>query len=202
MTGESLFREVRASSRLPDAPTDERRYPGTVRVLDAADLSRIKGDTLADAIGRLPGVVLYNQSGNPFQPTLDMRGWNASPAPATIVLVDSVRVNEADLGQVNWQLIPLEAVERIEILPGPNTIYGKDALAGVIAIFTKRGGKRSSVSAGSAMGSYGRAEADASVRGAAGVFDYSVSGSHAREDGSRRGASSRMTAVNGSLGRR
>lgn len=202
LTGDALFREIRAAARLPDAPIDERRYPGAARILDAADLSRLGGDTVADALGRLPGVVLYNQSGNPFQPTLDLRGWNASPGPATIVLVDGVRVNEADLGQVNWQLIPLSSVERIEVLPGPNTIYGKDALAGVVAVFTKRGTAKTEATAAAGAGSYGRADADASVRGAAGGFDYAVFGSHAREDGYRRGASSRMTAVSGSLGRR
>ncbi|MEQ1919448.1 MAG: TonB-dependent receptor [Elusimicrobiota bacterium] len=201
LTEDALFKEVRAASRLPDAPTDERRYPGTVRVLDAADLRRLGGSTLADAIGHLPGVVLYNQSGNQFQPTLDLRGWNASPGPATTVLVDGVRVNEADLGQVNWQLIPIESVERVEVLPGPSTIYGKDALAGVIAIFTKRGTKTPEATASIGMGSYGRVESDASVRGQAGSLDYAVSGMHAREDGYRRGASSRLTGVSGSLGR-
>lgn len=202
LTEDALFREVRAASRLPDAPVDERRYPGTARVLDASDLRRLGGDTAADAIGRLPGVVLYNQSGNPFAPTLDLRGWNASPGPATIVLIDGVRVNEADLGQVNWQLIPIESIERVEVLPGPNTIYGKDALAGVVAIFTKRGTKKTEATASAGVGSYGRADTDASVRGMAGALDYAVSGSHAREDGYRRGASSRMTEIIGSLGRR
>ena len=98
LTGDSLFQEIRAASRLPDAPVDERRYPGTARVLDASDLRRLGGDTVADAIGRLPGVVLYNQAGNPFQPTLDLRGWNASPGPATIVLVDGVRFRQEDAG--------------------------------------------------------------------------------------------------------
>lgn len=185
--------------RLPDVPVDQNRYPGTARVIEASEL---RGDTLADAIGRLPGVVLYNQTGNPFSPTLDLRGWNAAPAPATIVLVDGVRVNEADLGQVNWQLIPLESVDRVEVLPGPNTIYGKDALGGVVAIFTKRGTKKTEATASAGVGSYGRVESDASVRGEAGGFDYSAGGAHAREDGYRRGASSRLTTINGSLGRR
>lgn len=202
LTEDSLFKEVRAASRLPDAPVDERRYPGAARILDAADLRRLGGDTLADAIGRLPGVVLYNQTGNPFAPTLDQRGWNATPVPATIVLVDGVRVNEADLGQVNWQLIPLESIERVEVLPGPNTIYGKDALAGVIAVFTKRGTKKTEATASAGVGSYGRVESDASVRGEAAGIDYSAGGAHAREDGYRRGASSRMTTLNGSIGRR
>jgi len=202
LTDDILFREVRAASRLPDAPVDERRYPGTVRAYDSADLRRLGGDTLADAIGRLPGVVLYNQTGNPFSPTLDMRGWNAAPGPATIVLVDGVRVNETDLGQVNWQLIPLDSVERVEVLPGPNTIYGKDALAGVVAIFTKRGTKKTEATATTGVGSYGRSDIGASVRGEAGGFDYAASGAHAQEDGYRRGATSRMTTVNGSLGRR
>lgn len=190
---------VLSAFRLPDVPVDQGRYPGTVRVVEGAEL---RGDTLADALGRLPGVVLYNQTGNRFQPTLDLRGWNASPGPATIVLVDGVRVNEADLGQVNWQLIPLASVERVEVLPGPNTIYGKDALAGVVAIFTKRGAKKTLTEASVGVGSYGRADADASARGEIGGFDYAAAGAHAREDGYRRGASSRMTSVNGSLGRK
>jgi len=185
--------------RLPDVPVDQNRYPGTARVIQGSEL---RGDTAADAIGRLPGVVLYNQTGNPFAPTLDLRGWNATPVPATIVLVDGVRVNEADLGQVNWQLLPLDSIERIEVLPGPNTIYGKDALAGVVAIFTKRGVKKTEATASAGIGSYGRAEADASVRGEASGFDYAVGGAHVREDGYRRGASSRMTTLNGSVGRR
>lgn len=190
---------VLSAFRLPDVPVDQARYPQTARVLEASEL---RGDTLADALGRLPGVVLYNQTGNPFMPTLDLRGWNASPGPATIVLVDGVRVNEADLGQVNWQLIPLESVERVELLPGPNAMYGKDALAGVVAVFTKRGTKKTEAEASAGVGSYGRADAAASVRGTAGGYDYAAFGSHAREDGYRRGASSRMTALSGSLGRR
>lgn len=202
LTAESLFRDIRAASRLPDAPADARRHPGSVRVFDAADLERMGARTLAEAVGRMPGVVLYNQAGNPYQPTLDMRGWNASPAPATVVVVDGVRVNEADLGQVNWQLIALDAVERVEVYLGPQTAYGKDAVAGVVAVFTRRGGRGTEASASVGSGSYGRADAQASVRGAARGVDYAVTGGHAREDGFRRGASSRMTNVAASVGRR
>jgi iron complex outermembrane receptor protein len=202
LTADSLFRDIRAASRLPDAPADARRYPGTVRVLDAADLRRTGARTLAEAVGRLPGVVLYDQTGNPYQPTLDLRGWNASPGPATVVVVDGVRVNEADLGQVNWQTIAIESVERVEVYSGPHTAYGKDAVAGVVAVFTRRGGLGTEVSASAGTGSYGRADVQASVLGAARGVDYAVTGAHSREDGFRRGASSRMTDVAASVGRR
>ncbi len=202
LSGDALFRSIRAAARLPDAPVDERRFPGTVRVLEGEELRRFGARTLAEALGRLPGVVLYDQTGNPFQPTLDLRGFNASPGPATVVVVDGIRVNEADLGQVNWQLIPIEAVERVEVMPGPNTIYGKDALAGVVAVFTKRGTAKPEGSISAGTGSYGRADADAAARGKTGAYDWSVLGAHAREDGYRRGAPSRQTSVAASAGRR
>lgn len=147
-------RAVFGASRLP-VPTENARVPGAARVLTAADLDASAGRTLADALRSVPGVVLYDQVGNAYQPTVDLRGFNATPVPATVVLVDGVRVNEADFGQVNWQLIPLSEVERVEILPGPQTLYGPGALGGVISVTTKRGAGKPSGEAEFDAGSYG-----------------------------------------------
>jgi outer membrane receptor protein involved in Fe transport len=197
-----LFNSIRSAARLPDAPVAESRFPGTVRVLDAADLERSGARTLAEALGRVPGVVSFDQVGNPFSPTIDMRGWNATPVPATIIVVDGVRVNENDFGQVNWQLIPIDSIERVEVLPGPATLYGKDALAGVIQVFTKRGNAKTEVSASAGAGSYGRVDLDAAARGLIAGYDYSVSAQRAQEDGYRRGAGSMVTQTQASVGRR
>ena len=85
--------------------------------------------------------MLFDGVGNEFQQTVDMRGFNAQPVTATSVFVDGVRVNEPDFNTINFDLIPIEDIERIEILPGTATVFGRNALAGVINITTKRGRK-------------------------------------------------------------
>ncbi len=103
------------------------------------------------------GIVLFDAVGNEFQQTVDMRGFNAQPVTATSVFVDGVRVNEPDFNTINFDLIPIEDIERIEILPGTATVFGRNALAGVINITTKRGRKdRPHLGFGIGGGSYGR----------------------------------------------
>ncbi len=53
-------------------------------------------------------------------------------------------MNEPDFNTINFDLIPFETIERIEIIPGPAAIYGKNAMGGVINIITKRGGRQDS----------------------------------------------------------
>ncbi len=101
--------------------------------------------------------MLYDSVGNEFQQTVDLRGFNAQPVTATSVFVDGVRVNEPDFNTINFNLIPIEDIERIEILPGTATVFGRNALAGVINITTKRGRTdRPHVGMNIGGGSYGR----------------------------------------------
>ena len=101
--------------------------------------------------------MLYDSVGNEFQQTVDMRGFNAQPVTATSVFVDGVRVNEPDFNTINFNLIPIEDIERIEILPGTATVFGRNALAGVINITTKRGRTdRPHIGMNIGGGSYGR----------------------------------------------
>ncbi|MFI5347558.1 MAG: TonB-dependent receptor [Elusimicrobiota bacterium] len=167
-----LISTVLGASRLP-VPTDSARVPGSVYA-PGADLRQI------------PGAVIYDQVGNERQPTVDLRGFNATPVPATVVLLDGVRMNEPDFGQVNWQLIPLAGAERVEVLPGPQTLYGPGAMGGVISVTSKRGGKTPEASAGADIGSWGLQRQSLSVDGPAGPLTYRVDASHEAEDGYRR----------------
>jgi outer membrane receptor protein involved in Fe transport len=169
---------VLGASRLP-VPTDSARVPGAV-YSPGADLRQV------------PGIVMYDQVGNEFQPTVDLRGFNATPVPATVVLLDGVRMNEADFGQVNWQLIPLTGAERVEVLPGPQTLYGPGAMGGVINVTTPRGGKTPEASAGADVGSWGLQRQTLSVDGPMGPLTYRVDASHEAEDGWRRNSNAIM----------
>ena len=100
------------------------------------------------------------------QQSVDIRGFGETGALNTLVLVDGRRVNEIDLSGVDWSQIPLDQVERIEIVRGPGSVlYGDNAVGGVINIITKRPEKPFLASAGVVIGSYTYNKESGSVSG-------------------------------------
>ena len=93
-------------------------------------------------IRALPGVSRGDQTGNPFQPDIDYRGFTASPVPGTpqglAVYQNGARINETFGDTVNWDLIPEMAVNRLTLTPN-NPVYGLNALGGAISIEMKNG---------------------------------------------------------------
>jgi outer membrane receptor protein involved in Fe transport len=195
---EDALRPVLGGSRLP-VPAETARLPMQPYVYLSSDLEASGAKTLAEALRGLPGVVLYDQVGNGYQPTLDLRGFNASPVPATVVLIDGVRQNEPDFGQVNWQLIPLDEIERVEVLPGPQTMYGPGAMGGVVSITTKRGGAKTSAIGSADEGSFGLQRYAMSLDGPAGPLTYRADASRETEDGYRRNSGARLNRGSGRL---
>lgn len=115
------------------------RVPASVTVLDGAAL-RAEGIThVADALRQVPGMAVV-QSGSFGAPTsLFTRGAQSN---YTKVLIDGVPVNDPG-GALDLGLLTLDDVERIEIVRGPTSVlYGSDAVAGVVQIFTRHGGAR------------------------------------------------------------
>lgn len=178
---------VRSANRLADVPTPSERVAGAVVVYDRAAIARSGARSLPDLLGRAAGVNMFDSNGNSFQATLDMRGFNAQPVPAVAVLVDGARVNEPDFGQVNWQLIPLGDVERVEVLPGPATLFGRGAMSGVINVTTRRAAKGDGFSGetGADYGSFQRRKGWAAAQGAVRALDWRVHASQERDDGWR-----------------
>lgn len=194
--------QVRGGARLADRPLDLSRTPGAVSVITASDISRSGARTLSEVISRELGVVQYDEIGNSFQTVTDLRGFNASPTPATAVMVDGVRVNEASFGQVNYHLIPLETIERIEIHRGPSTLSGKNAMAGAIHITTKRAKNDTVAETGLSYGSHNRRKGYVQIGGGASGFDYHLSASQERDSGYRRHSQATLDTVSLKLGRR
>ena len=148
---------VVSSTRLRDVEQPAAQVPGKVIVVTADEIEKLGAKTVQEVLQYQTGIVLYDGVGNEFQQTVDMRGFNAQPVTATSVFVDGVRVNEPDFNTINFDLIPIEDVERIEILPGTATVFGRNALAGVINITTKRGRRdRPHLGFNIGGGSYGR----------------------------------------------
>ena len=194
---------VVTATRLADAIQELRRVPGQVYVVTAEDIARTKPGTVQEALRQVPGIVFYDQTGNPYQRTIDLRGFNAQPNPSISVFVDGVRVNEPDSNAVNWDLIPIQDVERIEVLPGPSAIYGQNALSGVINIITKRGTKTPQTTVTGTFGSYDHYGVSASTSGPLPKgFEYSVNLGLDRGSAFRDSSDSRVSNGMGWLGYR
>ena len=92
-----------------------------------------------------------------------------------MVLVDGVRIGSATLGQAEFEALSLSQIERIEVLRGPaSSLYGADAVGGVIQIFTRRGEGAPRVTGAAAIGGYRSRQGDLGVSGSQGPFDYAV----------------------------
>ncbi len=193
---------VITDTRLPSAEADIYSVPSKVTVVTAKEIQESGAKTVQEALQNITGVVWYDQIGNAFQQTIDLRGFSGQPVPNTSVFVDGVRVNEPDFNTVNFDLIPLEAIERIEVLPGSSAIYGKNALGGVINIITKRGAEERQATGDVAFGSFGRQRYNLNASGPLGKFDYYANVTREQEVGFRQDSSAGISRIFGKLGYR
>src|SRR2546428_2872123 len=166
---------VVTSTRLPGEEVSTYDIPAKVTVITAEQIRQSGAQTVQEAIRYETGVVSYDQNGNPFQSSIDLRGFSGQPFPTTSVFVDGVRVNEPDTNVARFDLIPLESIDRIEIIPGSSAIYGKNALGGVINIITKRGGDHRQATAETEFGSFHRERYAGNSSGPLGKFNYATS---------------------------
>jgi vitamin B12 transporter len=143
-----------------------------ITVIGADEIARAGAQSLTEFLQRQPGVEIVQNGGPGSVSGVFLRGANRSQ---TLVLVDGVRVASASAGTTSLEAIPLDQIERIEILRGPaSSLYGADAIGGVIQVFTKRGtaGFTGNVSAGG--GTYGTWGVNAGVAGTTGPVRYAV----------------------------
>ncbi|SNY55680.1 vitamin B12 transporter [Arsukibacterium tuosuense] len=130
----------------------------SITVLERADIVARQANDLPELLAQLPGINLSRDGGRGQNSSIYVRGGNTGH---TLVLVDGVRSGSATLGYKALSMVPLELIERIEVIRGPRAAwYGSDALAGVIAITTRRS---SALELHASVGSYGQAGADISV---------------------------------------
>lgn len=109
----------------------------SVSVITRDDIDRLQPVSLADLLTGLPGVTFAQAGGLGQQTSLFLRGTNSSH---TLLLVDGVRVGSVSAGLPAFEQIPVDQIERIEIVRGPrSSLYGADAIGGVIQIFTRHG---------------------------------------------------------------
>lgn len=136
---------------------------GDVSVISREDIERAGQSTLAELLSTQPGIEIDSSGSIGSDANVRIRGNNAQ---STVVLIDGMRVSSATAGKTNLSQILPDQIDHIEILRGPaSSLYGADAIGGVIQIFTlkSKGEPKASVSAG--LGSHNLRNVTATVSG-------------------------------------
>ncbi len=152
-----------------------------VTVLTREDIERSQAKTAAELLAGTPGMNVSVNGGYGKTTSVFLRGTNSDHV---IVLVDGTRVGSATLGGYSWEFLPIEQIERIEIVRGPrSSLYGADAIGGVIQIFTRKGQEGFHGGATVGYGTFESREYTANASGAGDGFHYSVGASRYQTDG-------------------
>lgn len=150
-------------------------------VIDRADIERLQPNSVADLLRAVPGVSIANNGGPGKSTSVFLRG---TESDHVLVLVDGVRIGSATSGTAAFQDIPVDQIERIEIVRGPySSLYGSEALGGVIQIFTRhpQGAFVPSFSVG--VGSWSTLRGSAGFAGSGKNGWYAVEATHDQTDG-------------------
>ncbi len=156
---------------------------GDVSVISSEELQKAGQSSLVDLLSKQPGVQFYTSGGPQTITGVYVRGTNTKH---TLVLVDGMRINGAISGSVQWGTIDPATIERVEILRGAaSSLYGSDAIGGVINIITKKSGEDRPFAAWGnvGIGSYDTFKSSIGFSGAADGWDYSLASSMAESGG-------------------
>lgn len=152
-----------------------------VEVITRDDIARSQARSLPDLLRGRAGISIGNQGGLGKLSTLSMRG---SETDHVLVLVDGVRIGSPTSGLASFQDLPVALIDRVEIVRGPrSSLYGADAIGGVIQVFTRRDRGAVAPRVSVTVGSHGDREASAGVGGRIGRGWFGADAAYQRTDG-------------------
>jgi vitamin B12 transporter len=129
------------------------------------DIERLQVQTLPELLKGTSGIDMTQQGGYGKTTSVFMRGTNSDQV---LVLIDGIKVGSATLGTTPFEFIPMDSVERVEIIKGPqSSLYGSEAMGGVIQIFTRKGAatEKPNITLDSGGGTYATYRAAGTVSG-------------------------------------
>ena len=155
---------------------------GDNSVINRDQLDTLPNGTLTDALIQEHGIEALNYGGPATTSSINIRGTNSNQS---LILIDGLRINSATNGGAPLNAIPLNSIERIEIVRGTSSsLYGADALGGVVNIITRGESDRPlSAYVNAGLGSYGTTQYDAGFSGAADGWTYSLFGGYGQSAG-------------------
>ena len=153
-----------------------------VSVITRSDIDNSNAQSLPELLQQSIGLETLSNGGSGTVSSLYTRGTNSNQ---TVILIDGVRLVSATTGAASYNHIPLNQIERIEVVRGAaSSVYGADAIGGVVQIFTRKpkdGAAHGSI--GAKVGTDGQRGVDANVGGRVGDFSYQLSAGTERTDG-------------------
>lgn len=150
-------------------------------VLSEQDIRKSGASDVPTLLRSLAGVEVVQSGGLGKQSSTFMRGTNSSHV---LVLLDGVRINSATTGTTALEHIMLDSIERIEVVRGNvSSLYGSEAIGGVIQLFTKRGRGAPAFNASAGLGSHGTKRLSAGFSGNADATSFSVNVGKVKTDG-------------------
>jgi len=179
-------------------PTPAEQLGVSLNVITGEEFKTYHYSTVDDAFRSIPGVNVTQQGGYGKLSTLSIRGANANQV---LILVDGVRVSSPTLGQTDLSDISPDLIDRIEVIRGgQSTLYGADAIGGVVNIITKKGAGPFSATVENMGGNHDTFQDRVSINGTYKIFDYSLYGSHFESNGQFKNDNSNINAAGGRVG--
>jgi vitamin B12 transporter len=161
-------------------PSPAETVGSSVSVISREEIERRHEESVVDLLRTVPGLDVARTGGPGTVASVFIRGANSNH---TLVLIDGVRVLSTS-GGFDFSGLSTDNVERIEVLRGPqSTLYGSEAIGGVVSITTRRGRPGFHADVDARAGSLDTRDARLTLDGGSGRFDYSVSVAGRRTDG-------------------
>lgn len=174
---------VITANRIPQDPT---LLPMGVSVITAEEIRSAGVTDASDAIRWLGGVVTRIDTTGGRNPSLDIRGFGETASSNLVIMVDGVRLNEGDMGGAAISWIPVDSIERIEIVRGSGAVlHGEGATAGMINIITGRGMTESGGAISVGVGNRGVREGRVEMRTASESWKSQIYGAALNTDNHR-----------------
>ena len=173
------IKEVVVSATKIEEPVEETT--SDVVVIKGEDIKEMNVEFVPDVLKNIPELNLIQNGGAGKQATVILRGGSSNH---TMVMIDGVKVKSTTTGSFDFSGINVDDIERIEIIKGPqSTLYGSEAMAGVINIITKKGKGKPKIEASFEGGSFGTYKPSVTVSGGDKKYDYRLTGSYFYTDG-------------------
>jgi vitamin B12 transporter len=153
-------------------PISKKNVIADITIISEEEIKLAGSSSLPELLQRQPGIEISNNGGPGKVSTLFLRGASSTHS---VILLDGIRIDSATAGLTAIENIPLSQIEKIEIVRGPaSSLYGQDAIGGVIQIFTKKGlnGFKPYISFG--YGKYNTSIAQGGIRGGDDKTSYAI----------------------------
>jgi iron complex outermembrane receptor protein len=217
-SGPAISSPMRTSARTTGAPAAapapapvspvviKYAVPAATYTLSSKELQQTRQFDVGGALQRqVPGVIINDVAGNPYQPEIDFRGFVASPISGTpqglAVYQNGIRVNEAWGDSVNWDLIPNVAIDRLTVVTG-NPLFGLNALGGAVTLDMKNGFTYQGFEFDGRVGSFARRQGTMQYGVQSGAFASYLAMEGAGDNGYRHFSGSDVKRLYGDVGYR